>query len=101
MEQPVFEPCHRAEFRLAQGRRARDDGLEYRLDVVWRARDHAQDLAGRGLLRQRLVALGRALVELAPERGNSLSQIGRRVVERCHAVASPIRQCPCLAVHTY
>jgi hypothetical protein len=53
------------------------------------------------LLRQRLVALGGALVELALELRNSLSQIGRRVVERCHAVASPSASARDVAVHTY
>src|SRR5437588_10877014 len=101
MQQPVVELCHRAELGFAKARRVRDYGLEHRLDVGWRARDHAQDFARRGLLGQGLVTLRSALVELSPERGNFLSRIGRRVVEFCHAVASLSASARDLAVHTY
>jgi len=88
MEQTVFEPRHRAELRLAQCGGARYNRLEHRLYVGWGARDHAQDLARRELLRQSLVALRSALVELSPERGNCLPMIDRPVVQRCHLIAS-------------
>ena len=89
VEQPVFEPGYRAELGVAERGRARDDGLEDRLDVGRRARDHAQDLAGRRLLGQGFVAFGSALVEFSLERGHGLPQIGRRLVEHCHSLASP------------
>ena len=65
VQEPVCEPRHRAELRFAHSSCTRDDGLEDRLNVCRRTRNHAQDLACRGLPRQRLVALGRALFELA------------------------------------
>src|SRR4029077_17393311 len=89
MEQPVFEPRHRAEFRLAQCGSAPHDGVEHRLDVRRRARDRVQDLSRCGLLRQGFVALGGAPVEFSLERGNDLPQLGRRVVEYRHSVALP------------
>jgi len=89
VEKPVVEPGDRTELRLADFGRAPDDGVEHRLDVCWRPRDHAQDLARGDLLGQSFVALGGTLVEFPPERGNGLPQIGPRVVEHCHSVASP------------
>jgi len=55
-----------AELRLAEPRRALRDCVEHGLDVGRRARDDAEDLAGRGLLLQRL---RQALFELATRRG--------------------------------
>ena len=49
----------------ASQRRARSrDGVEHRLDVGGRARDHAQDLAGRGLLLEGLGEVAVARLEL-------------------------------------
>ncbi len=90
IEEPLLEPRHRAELRLAHSGRARDDGLEHRLDVGRRARDHAQDFARRGSLGQRLVTLGSALFELLFERGNGSPEIAQRVIEHCHSVALSI-----------
>src|SRR5262245_53980667 len=44
---------HRAELGLADASRILQHGLEYRLEIAWRARDYAQHLGGGRLLLQR------------------------------------------------
>ena len=80
VQPPVLEPEHRAELGLAQLRRARDNGLEYRPDVARRAREHAQDLARGTLPGQGVGALDRSSLELLWKRGCGLLQINVRVV---------------------
>ena len=50
--------------RLAKPRRLFEDRIEHRREVAGRGIDDLQDLGGRGLSRQRLVALGSALGKL-------------------------------------
>jgi hypothetical protein len=88
VEQPVFEARRGAELRLADPGRTSDDGIEYRGKLAGRAVDDLQHLGGRGLLRQRFVAFGGALVEFSLEGGNCLPMIDRPVVQRCHLIAS-------------
>jgi hypothetical protein len=73
VEQPLVEPHHCAELRLAYPGRSCDNGVEHRLDVGRRARDHAQDLARRPLLLHRFGEFGGALVQLSFEFCNLLS----------------------------
>ena len=67
VEHLAVEAQQRARERLAQADRALHDGVEDRLHVGGRARDHAEDLAGRGLLLQRLGQVAVAPVELGEE----------------------------------
>jgi hypothetical protein len=62
MDQLAVEPEERAEEPVTQSHDALDDRVEDGLDVGRGARDHAQDLARRRLLLERL---GQALLELA------------------------------------
>ena len=53
-------PAHKGDARIlgcAEARRALGDRFEYGLDVRWRARDDAKDLAHRGLPVERLLRL--------------------------------------------
>jgi hypothetical protein len=90
VELPVFEARHGAELRFADPGRARDDGLKYRGKLAGRAVDDLQHRGGGGLLRQRFIALGGALCELALEHGHGLAKIAQRVIEHCHPVSPPI-----------
>ena len=67
--------------RVAQMRRAFGHRLQHRLNVGRRARDHAQDLADRRLLPERVRELARTLVDLALEAGIRLAQLRRHPVE--------------------
>src|SRR5262249_37749305 len=85
-----------AESRLAQPSSAFEHRLEYRRKVAGRGIDDAQYPGGRGLLSERLVARGRALIQLskrfvplgsafcklASKVGNDLPRIGYRAVGR-------------------
>jgi hypothetical protein len=93
-EQLPVESGHRAELGSAHSGRTRNDGLEDRLNVCRRARDHVQDLACRSLPRERFIALGSALFELAFQRGNGLPETAKRVVEHCHFVSLPSSSSP-------
>src|SRR5262249_16084817 len=57
VEKLPVEPKEVAELSLAESPRALRDRVEHRLDVRRRAGDHPQDLAGRGLLLERLLGL--------------------------------------------
>jgi hypothetical protein len=54
VNQAPIEPEHHALDALAQPRGTRGDGIEGRLNVGRRRRDHAEDFAGGGLLIERL-----------------------------------------------
>ena len=81
------------ERRMAQVRRPLGHRVEHRLHVGRRARDHAQDLADRRLLLERVGELARALVDLALETGVGLAQLRGHPVEaigqRFQLVARP------------
>src|SRR5438552_19151978 len=47
MKLSIVESEHPTERRVTQLDRVRDDGLEHRLHIGWRAADNAQDLARR------------------------------------------------------
>ena len=64
VEQRPVEPEEVAELGLAELRRAPGDRVEDRLDVGRRARDDAQDLAGRGLLLEGLGEIAVPSLEL-------------------------------------
>ena len=63
----AVEPEKRAEIGLAKAQRVGRDRVEYRLHIRRRPADHAQDLAGRGLLLQRLREVAVARPELIEE----------------------------------
>jgi hypothetical protein len=58
---------HDAERALAQPYRPFEYRVEHRCEVAQRGIDDLQDFRGRGLLVERLIALGGALVELPSE----------------------------------
>ena len=81
----AVEPDTRRLKLASQSRtRALDDGLEHRLDIRRRARDHAQDLAGRRLLLQRLGEVGVLGLQLG-EQARVLDGDGGLVGEGLHA----------------
>src|SRR5439155_14007283 len=63
----AIEPEHETEKAITQPRRTRRDGVEHGLHVGWRARDDAQDFAGRRLLLQRHGEVAIARLELLEE----------------------------------
>ena len=67
VEHLAVEAQQRARERLAQADRALHDGVENRLHVGGRARDHAEDLAGRGLLLEGLGQLAVAGLDLGEQ----------------------------------
>ena len=95
VEEAVIDPRHRAELRVAQAGRARDDGLEHGLGIGRRARDDLEDLARRRLTLLRLglkTCEPSALCSLPgkrlPQRGDlggELSLGGRPHQSRCGA----------------
>src|SRR5262249_45186835 len=62
MDELAIETEHPTESSLAEARRARHDGVEYRLDVIRRTCNYAQHLRSRRLLLQRL---GEILLQLS------------------------------------
>jgi hypothetical protein len=71
---------HDAERALAQPHRPFEHRVEHRCEVAGRGINDLQDFRGRGLLVERLIALGGALVELPSEFRVGALQIGYRVV---------------------
>ena len=63
MQQRPVEQVDIAVARVAEPRRARDDRIQHRLDVGRRLRDHAQYVAGRGLLLEGLPQLAVARLD--------------------------------------
>ena len=82
-------------------RRVRQHGLEHRLQLARRARDHAQHLGGRGLLLQRLGQLARARLHLV-EQPHVLDRDHRLVGEGGHQLDLLVgeRAAPCCAYKT-
>src|SRR5215469_10006883 len=88
----------RARTDTAQGMRFLQDRIEHGSEVAWRGIDHPKHFGGRGLLFERLVALGFvcitlgcALGKLTFEIGYPLLGTGERVVGRRAHVADLIR----------
>ena len=81
---------HGAVGGVAESARVLDDRVEDRLLVGRRARDHAQDLAGRRLLLQRLGEVGVLGLQLG-EQPRVLDGDGRLVGEGLHAARSGCR----------
>ena len=72
---------HSRERRIAQVRGPLGDRVEHRLHVGGRARDHAQDLADRRLLFQRVLQFVGAFVDLALEARIRLLELARHAIE--------------------
>ena len=83
--------------RLTQPHRLFEHRVEHRGEVAGRGIDDLQDLGGRGLPLQCLVALGAALVELPLEFRVDALQIGLRVVDRRGHVLTLSSRGPSLA----
>jgi hypothetical protein len=54
MDELAVEPEDSTQLGVAESEGSGSDGLEHGLDVDWRARHHAEDLAGGGLLLERV-----------------------------------------------
>ncbi len=65
------------------------DRVEHRREIAGRGIDDPQYLGGRGLLRQRFVALGAALVEPLLQLGVRAPKFGQLVVERHRQELTP------------
>ena len=72
-----------AHLRIAKFRSRLSQRVEHRLEIEPGSANNLEYLGGRGLLFERLVALGGALSELAPQLGNDLLGISR-VAARPH-----------------
>ena len=75
----VIGPKH-PKSRFTQPHRLFEHRIEHRREITGRRIDDLQHLGGRGLSRQRFVALGRYRVELPPQLGYGLPEIDLRVV---------------------
>ena len=78
----AFDEEHGGEVRVAEAGGALGDGVQDRLHVGRRGGDRPQDLAGRGLLLQRLGQVARPLLDLLLQPLVRLAQPGRHRVER-------------------
>jgi hypothetical protein len=92
MQESALELRHRAERGVAEPGGVRDDGVEDRLRVGRRARDHLEDLGrGRLLLEHALAGRleSRPLRSLPGERSLECLELGRELAlgRRCHRSA--------------
>jgi hypothetical protein len=78
MDQLAIKPVSDAEERVAKAHGAAHDGVEDRLGVSRRARDHPQDLARRGLLFKRL---GQLRLKPSALPGLALGRLCQRLFE--------------------
>src|SRR5580658_1440161 len=71
-----------ADIRLAEARRLFEHGVPYGREVAGRGIDDLENLAGRGLLLQRFVALGKCRIEALLQLNVRTPKFGYLIIER-------------------